>query len=209
MKITCTAQDHKSEGFSYSGVSWFFEIERATFSDGTREYFYWVTIAPTADDLIRIDLMNAIVWTSKTIFGLNPEIGFPENKYSFMLDIAQGFAECAIGMIKNNQQTDIIEAAMTETRARKNNWSPRTKPTKKQKADMAKATKEVFDLIGVPRMAALLTLPENTVKAWLNRGVIAAFYAAEIEKIPAVKRHGMTKEKLRPDVDVWRLQDLT
>jgi len=57
-------------------------------------------------------------------------------------------------------------------------------------------------------MAALLQITELTIRAWVNRGIIAAWYCEKICEIPAVKRMGFTKEKLRPDVDVWRLHEI-
>lgn len=196
----------KSEGAHYRGVSWFFVIQKVTRRNLVSEYFYSIIMCFSDGD-VEMDLMP-FVWEQKAIFKLNENKGFPKNEYAMMRDWAQGFAEAGIDQKLDGYEPEMITVARDETNCKKSHWKPRTNPTAKQKLDMKRITNELIAVIGEPRLSQIADITGSTIRTWKMRGFVSAWMAIKLEKIPAIAKLGYTKNKLRPDIKDWPLDEI-
>lgn len=84
---------------------------------------------------------------------------------------------------------------------------PETNPTKSQLKEMKAEIDRIINLFTVPGLASLTGKSRETISNWKARGRISANAAHEICKIEEIKVHGFTREKFRPDVTYWYIQD--
>lgn len=196
----------KSEGASYRGVPWFFVIQKVTRPNLVSEYFYSVILG-FADGSVDLDLMP-FVWEQKPLFLLEKNEGFKTNEYATMRDWAQGFAEAAIDQKIDGAEPETITAARDDTNCKKSHWKPRTKPTQLQMLDMKRTIDEMIATVGEERLARIADVSQSTVRTWKNRGCVSAWMAIKLDKIPALARLGYSKEKLRPDIEHWPLDEI-
>ena len=85
------------------------------------------------------------------------------------------------------------------------NFKPATNPTLAQLGMMHIQIESLIQHYGISGLAHLCDVEPVTVRSWRVRKRISATAAHELCKLERVKNDGFTREKLRPDVKVWYL----
>lgn len=196
----------KSEGAQYRDISWFFVIQKVTRHNLVSEYFYSIIMCFSDGD-VEMDLMP-MIWEQKPIFKLEKNEGFAKNEYGTMRDWAQGFAEAGIDQKLDGAEPEAITIARDDTGCKKSFWKPRTKPAARQLLEMKRTIDEMIATVGENRLADLADISPVTVRSWKHRGMVSAWMAIKLDKITALSKLGYSKEKLRPDIEHWPLDEI-
>lgn len=105
------------------------------------------------------------------------------------------------------------------TAMRKDKMRPQTNATPEQEAEMRRQAEALVDAFGAIGIASLIhknslpmagesiTKTAAVVRGWRSRGRIPAVAAHHLCGVRSVRSRGFTREKLRPDVGYWYIDD--
>lgn len=116
-----------------------------------------------------------------------------------------------------DEQLPPVEQLLTAMR--KDKMRPQTNATPEQEAEMRRQAEALVDAFGAIGIASLIhknslpmagesiTKTASIVRGWRSRGRIPAVAAHHLCGVRSVRSRGFTREKLRPDVGYWYIDD--
>lgn len=130
-------------------------------------------------------------------FYMDPEIK--------IVDATKGFID-AVNDIVASGNTERLNQLIAEASLMQR-MKPETNPTKEESAEMRAEVDRLIQMFSIVGLASLTGRSSQTINGWKSRGRVSATAAHEICQLEEIKALGFTREKLRPDVKYWYIDN--